>query len=134
MERAGKALTKLKFESLSTPDLVRAAWPVAMGKRLARHTVAIDLVRDRLIVEVEDAIWQKQLFHLRHQILRRLAEVVGNSVVGDIEFRIAKKRRPPQPAARLTPTHPADSTDEADGIEDPLFRLLYRQARKKATA
>jgi hypothetical protein len=134
MERAGKALTKLKFESLSTPELVRAAWPIAMGKRLARHTVAIDLVRDRLIVEVEDAIWQKQLFHLRYQILKRLAEIVGESIVQDIEFRIAPKRRPPQPAARLTPTHPADSTDEADRIDDPLFRLIYRQARKKATA
>ena len=33
---------------------------------------AKSLVRGSLIVEVEDAVWQKQLFHLRFQILAKI--------------------------------------------------------------
>jgi hypothetical protein len=82
-------------------------------------------------VETEDAIWQKQLFHLRHQILRRLAAVLGDEIVHDVEFRIATPRRPPQ-AAETASTEA--SGDEADRIEDPVMRLIYKRARKKASA
>src|SRR5450755_585149 len=97
MERAGRSLSKLiRSDKISTEELARAAWPVAVGKRLAAHAVAVGLVRDHLIVEVEDAIWQKQLFHLRHQILKRLRETIGDELIGGVEFRIAGQRRPPQ--------------------------------------
>ncbi len=52
------------------------------------------------MVEAEDAIWQKQLFHLRFDILAKLTEVLGSGIVTDLEFRIATAapRRPPQSA------------------------------------
>jgi len=132
MERAGKSLSKMKLSGkLSPEELACAAWPAAVGKRIAAHAAAASLVRGRLVVEVEDAIWQKQLFHLRHQILSKVQELAGKEAVRDLEFRIATPRRPPQkaelPAARK-------SGDEADAIEDPVLRSLYREARKKATA
>ena len=132
MERAGKSLVKLKLsDAISQDDLARAAWPAAVGKRIGAHAVAKTLVRGSLIVEVEDGIWQKQLFYLRFQILAKLQEVVGAGIITDVEFRIATPRRPPQPALSLdAPPIP----DEADGISDPGMRIVYKQARKKASA
>jgi hypothetical protein len=130
MERAGKLLGTLKLtDKVPADELARAAWIAAVGKRLAQRATATTLVRDRLVVEVEDAIWQKQLFHLRHQILEKLKQVIGEDLIRDLEFRIAPPRRPLQPATRLN-----QSADEAEQIEDSVLRYVYKQARKKATA
>ena len=132
MERAGKSLAKLKLsDAISPDDLARAAWPAAVGKRIAIHAAAKSLVRGSLIVEVEDGVWQKQLFYLRFQILAKLQEMVGAGIITDVEFRIATPRRPPQPALRL---NAPQSQDEADAIPDPGMRIVYKQARKKASA
>jgi predicted nucleic acid-binding Zn ribbon protein len=132
MERAAKSLARLKLsDAISTEDLARAAWPAAVGKRIASKSMAKSLVRNSLIVEVEDAVWRKNLFQLRFQILANLSEILGSGVVQDVEFRVPTLRRPPQPALRLKEAHPAD---EADGIDDPGMRILYKQARKKASA
>jgi predicted nucleic acid-binding Zn ribbon protein len=133
MERAGKSLAKLKLsDAISNEELAVAAWSAAVGKRIASYTTAKKLVRGSLIVEAQDAIWQRQLFHLRMPILAKLAEVLGAGIISDIEFRLAIPRRPPQPAQRLN--EPKPSTDEADQIQDSSLRLLYKQARKKASA
>ena len=93
MERAGKALAKLKFSDAISPDqLAFAAWPAAVGKRIAVHACPKALVRGSLVIETDDAIWQKQLFHLRFDILAKLTEVLGGGVVTDLEFRIARSR------------------------------------------
>jgi hypothetical protein len=132
MERVAKSLARLKLsDAISTEDLARAAWPAAVGKRIASHALAKSLVRDSLIVEVEDAIWRKNLFQLRFQILGKLSEILGSGVVQDVEFRVPTTRRPPQPARRLNESAAAD---EADGIDDPGMRIVYKQARKKASA
>jgi len=132
MERAGKSLARMKLgDSVTTEELARAAWQAVLGKRLVSHAWAKSLVRGNLIVEVEDAIWQRQLFHLRLQILPRLCEILGNGIVRDLEFRIATPRRPPQPELNPRASNPPD---EADGIADPVLRRVYRQAREKATA
>ena len=138
MERAGKALAKLKLSDAISPDaLAFAAWTATVGKRIAVHAVPKALVRGSLVIEAEDAIWQKQLFHLRLDILGRLIDVLGSGIVTDLEFRIATgtPRRPPQSAQSHSDTTPAD---DADSIQDPVMRILYKQARsravKKATA
>jgi predicted nucleic acid-binding Zn ribbon protein len=134
MERAGKALAKLKLSAAISPDqLAFAAWPAAVGKRIALHACPLAMVRGTLVVDAEDAIWQKQLFHLRFDILAKLTEVLGGGLVTDLEIRIAKTapRRPPQSAQ----SHGESvSLDEADRIEDPGMRIVYKNARKKATA
>ena len=89
------------------------------------------LVRTTLVVEVEDAIWQKQLHLLSRQILDRLRKVTGSGTIEDLEFRIAIPRRQPQRAPiRETVAVP----DEAESIQDPVLKKLYRLSRKKATA
>ncbi len=133
MERVAKSLARLKLsDAISTEDLARAAWPAAVGKRIASHATAKCMVRDSLIVEVEDALWRKNLFQLRFQILGKLSEILGSGVVQEVEFRVPTAlRRPPQPARRLNESAAAD---EADGIDDPGMRIVYKQARKKASA
>lgn len=131
MERAGKSLARMKLDAVTPEELACAAWKAVVGKRLVASAWAKSLVRCNLIVEVEDAIWQKQLFHLRYQILPKLCEILGNGIVKDLEFRIATPRRPPQPALTASSSKPVD---EADGIADPGLRRVYRQAREKASA
>ncbi len=133
MERVAKSLARLKLsDAISTEDLARAAWPAAVGKRIAAHASAKSMVRDSLIVEVEDAVWRKNLFQLRFQILGKLSEILGSGVIQDVEFRVpTAPRRPPQPARRL---HESDPADEAERIDDPGMRIVYKQARKKASA
>ena len=133
MERAGKALAKLKLsDAISADQLAFAAWPVAVGERIAVHSCPKALVRGSLVVEAEDAIWQKQLFHLRFDILAKLTEVLGGGIITDLEFRIsgATPRRPPQSAQSHGETVPAD---DAESIKDPVMRILYKQARARAT-
>jgi predicted nucleic acid-binding Zn ribbon protein len=133
MERAGKALAKLKLSAAIAPDqLAFAAWPAAVGKRIAMHACPKALVRGSLVVEAEDGIWQRQLFHLRFDILAKLTEVLGSGIITDLEFRIAATapRRPPQSAQSHGETVPLD---DADSIQDPVMRILYKQARARST-
>jgi predicted nucleic acid-binding Zn ribbon protein len=132
MERAGKALAKLKLSAAISPDqLAFAAWPAAVGKRIAAHACPKALVRGSLVVETDDAIWQKQLFHLRYDILAKLSEVLGSGIITDLEFRMAgaAPRRPPQSAESHSNSV---SPDDADSIQDPVMRILYKQSRTRA--
>jgi predicted nucleic acid-binding Zn ribbon protein len=130
MERAGKLIRGLKLggECLSAEDLVRAAWPQAVGPRIARHTRPVKLQESRLVVEVEDAIWKSQLETMSGQILARLKDVAGPGNVRSLEFRLGVPRRLPQRAETVR-----TARDEADGIENPILRRLYKASRKKAS-
>ena len=136
MQRASKLIGSMKLpaDSISADDLARAAWAEAVGKKIAEHTRAARMVRERLIVEVEDRIWQRQLFGLSKQILKNLEKRLGPGIVGDLEFRIVPgcsiKRVPPQRATQTV----SGAGDEADLIADPVLRGLYKVARQKAGA
>jgi hypothetical protein len=87
-------------------------------------------VRTRLVVEVEDAIWQRQLFSLSRHILHNIEKALGPGLVDDLEFRIIPRRLEPAMARASVPA----LLDEADGIDDPILRDLYKISRKKAQA
>jgi len=131
MERASKLIRGLGLpgDTITAEQLACTAWPHAVGKKVAVHTRAARMVRTRLIVEVEDNVWQRQLFALTGQILRNLEKHIGPGVVDDLEFRIVPRRREPQRATATVPL-----LDEADGIADPVLRGIYRASRKKALA
>ncbi len=138
MERAVRLIKnqKISGDILSDADIARAVWPAAVGKSIAAHTGRLNLVRTTLVVEVEDAIWQKQLHCLSHQILSRVRNLTGTDRIRDIEFRIGVPRRQPQRAdsrdASLSPYGPA-SEDESERIQDPVLKKIYRLSRRKAT-
>ena len=144
LERAARLIKNKKVSSdlMTGEDLMRAAWPTAVGRIIARHTSHIRLVREKLIVEVEDAIWQRQLHGLSRHILASLNRVTGGCPVQQLEFRIGVPRRQPQSSAtresgQLSPlVQPRrnEARDEADDICDPVMKRIYRLSRRKATA
>src|SRR5215467_7283509 len=125
MERASKLIRGLRLpgETISTEELACAAWPHAVGKRIATHTRAARMVRSRLIVEVEDVTWQRQLFTLSAQIMRNLSSHLGAGLVEEVEFRVVPRRREPQ---RATATSAGMFPDEAEAIADPVLRGIYK--------
>src|SRR4051794_33532585 len=130
MERAGRVVSKLRLASCGVTEeqMATAAWSVAVGNTIARRTSVIALVRTRLVIAVEDKVWQRQLFTLRGQILTRLDEALGKKLVEELEFRISVAPRKPVQTAET----PMTSADEADGIRDPVLRGIYKSARRKA--
>lgn len=127
MERAGRLIAKLKLSpELADPEVrARAAWKVAAGKKIGAHTLAAALVRDTLIVEVEDIIWQRQLATVEHFLLRNLRETLGEPLVKKIDFRPMPPRRRPQRAESARPQ--PEKTPEK--VNDPVLDLLYRQQK-----
>ena len=132
MDRASKLIRALNLpgDTITTEELACAAWPDAVGKRVAAHTRAVRMVRTRLIVEVEDRTWQRNLFSLTPYILVNLEKSLGRGAVNDLEFRIVPRRIEPRRAVQSAPLW----MDEAEGIEDPVLRSIYRLSRKKAQA
>lgn len=132
MERASKLIRGLRLpgDAMGAEELARAAWGQAVGPKIAGHTRATRMVRTRLIVEVEDKLWQRQLFALTSHILRNLEKSLGPGVVEDLEFRILPRRREPQRAEQAA----RPVMDEAESIADPVLRGIYRASRKKALA
>lgn len=123
MERAGRLIGKLKLSpDVADPETrVRAAWAVAAGKKIARRTRATALVRDSLVVEVEDYVWQQQLARLEHFLVRNLAEELGETIVKKIDFRPMPRRREPQRA---------EAARSAE-IQDPVMNVLYQESMRR---
>ena len=68
-----------------------AAWKHAAGDGLKGHAVPVKLENRTLTVSVADAIWQKQLHSMRGQLLFRVNTLLGQPIVGAIEFLIDPK-------------------------------------------
>ena len=139
MQRAARFIQNGKHsrEILSDDDIACAVWPAAVGKAIAEHTSNVRLVRETVVADVEDAIWQRQLHALRFQIVERMRKLTGSARVTDAEFRIGVPRKQPQRAASRdsAPAATGDpAQDEAERIEDPLLQKLYRRSRKRASA
>ena len=137
MERASRLFGGLTAGGgpIDTGDLARAAWPLAVGKKVAARTRPARMVRTRLIVEVEDLTWKKQLFTLSRQILANLERHLGQGMIEDIEFRVMPPRRDAQRAEAAQPNLAVDGTlDDADQIADPVMRNMYKRSRQKARA
>jgi hypothetical protein len=133
MERASKVIGGLRLPggTLSGEELACAVWPQAVGRKIAAHTRAARMVRTRLVVEVEDATWQRQLNSLSRHIVGNLEQTLGKGLVEEIEFRVVPRRREPQ---RATDAAPVRSGDDSADIADAVLRSIYRAARNKAMA
>ena len=128
--RAAKVLSKMKLAKagVSSERLAVPSWAQTVGKTIARHTRAVGIFEGTLVVDVEDAIWEKNLRLLQPQIMEKLTATLGPGKVRNIRFKIAIPKRAPQREDNLI------SADEADSIQDPILRRIYIQSRKRATA
>jgi Dna[CI] antecedent DciA-like protein len=141
MERAAQVLRKGKQSRsiLDDSQAIEAVWPAAVGRSIARHVSRLRLVRSILVVEVEDAIWQRQLRTLDMQILERIRLLLPDVPIAGLEFRIGVPRRDPQRAPVAFSDRPASlfnnaTEDEADRIQDPVLKKVYQLSRRKASA
>ncbi|WP_321477140.1 DciA family protein [uncultured Paludibaculum sp.] len=140
MERAGRIIAKLRTaqKHFTQEELTLAAWPAAVGKRLAGRTRAVALQGNNVVVLVEDDQWRRNLWGLRQQILRNLGDLLDGAAPHGIEFRVGVPRRPPQRAEAVSDFSLTSPTlrpaDEADGIADPVLRRIYLNSRRKARA
>lgn len=129
MERAARLIARMKIPGGPRPEeLVRAVWPAAVGKIVARRTQVDRLAGGTLWVAVEDESWQRQLVPLEGQIRKNLRELLGAPAVERIVFRACPPRRGPARAETARPC------DEADGIADPVLRRLYLKQRSRSGA
>lgn len=129
MQRAARLLSKIKMQNarLAPEEFAEAVWPAAVGKRLAERTGPVRLYGRKLVVDVEDPVWQKQLAGMSGQILTKVQAAGGPGMFDAIEFRVGAPRRAPRVALAITP-----AGDRADGITDPIFRHLYLASRAES--
>jgi predicted nucleic acid-binding Zn ribbon protein len=112
---------------VSAEELARAAWPQAVGKRIAARTRPVSFADGCLTIEVEDSVWLQHLRTMRSHILPRLQELTGKDAVKAIDFRPGVPRREPQRAVGNRA-----QTDEADNIQDPILRKVYKSSRARS--
>jgi hypothetical protein len=137
MERAGRLIGKLGTarDALGADRLARAAWRAAVGVRIDARTRIAGLADDKLIVEVEDDVWRRNLHGLRRQILANLKDLLGEATPRGIEFRTGTPRRPPAREESVAAKAPVKAVqDEADRIADPVLRRIFLASRRKASA
>ena len=138
MNQASRILASIagpdESDVISTTRIAVGCWRKVVGKRLADKTRAQKLVRNNLVIEVEDEMWQKQLWSLRYYILRNVEKAIGPNIVKELEFRVMPPRRDPQRETGngmpLFNTH----ADDADSIADPDLRRIYKAARRREIA
>lgn len=111
-------------------ELVRAAWPLAVGADVARRTEVLALEGRTLRVRVPDAGWRKVLHRMRGDILSRMAAVAGEAAPDRLGFQEGMRTEEPLPAtprarAAAAGPVPADVAREAEAIADPELRRAF---------
>ena len=90
MEGLIKSLPAVLRASGNAPEVAEAAaiaaWKHAAGEGLRDHAVPLGLHDRTLKIAVADPIWQKQLNSMRGQMLFRVNSLLGQPIVGALEF------------------------------------------------
>lgn len=111
--------------------LLRALWPSAVGRDIARRSEVVGLDGDMLRVRVPDARWRRALFRMQRDIIVRLRRSAGARAparLGFIEGPVAER---PEPATGPAPRAAAPSAalmESAEAIADPDIRARFVQA------
>lgn len=112
-------------------DLLRAAWPRAVGLDLARRTEVLAVEGVTLRVRVPDARWRRVLHHMQPDILARLRQVAGPLAprrLGFVEGGIAEAPPPEATTDDRMPSAapcPPAVAQEAEAIADPEVRARF---------
>ena len=66
--------------------LLQKLWPTLVGEKLASATTIVALQGSRVVINVPDQIWRKQLMKIKGQLLARLNEPWGAPLITEIAF------------------------------------------------
>ena len=136
MDSLVKALPVLLKAAGAPEEVAEAAcmamWKHAVGEGLSSQALPVQLRDQKLVVVVEDALWKKQLEHMRGQLLFRLNAVLGQDVVTSIEVRVDPERvaasrgwAPESRKPAVDYTIPAELMMVAAEIEDAGLRQAF---------
>jgi predicted nucleic acid-binding Zn ribbon protein len=67
-------------------ELLQKLWPVLVGANLANVTTVVALQGSRVILNVPDQTWRKQLVKMKPQLLARLNAPWGTQLISEIAF------------------------------------------------
>jgi hypothetical protein len=130
-----RLLPKLLRVNGGNPELaVKLAWNRAAGSGLRQHAVPLRLDEKTLTVAVADAIWQKQLEHMRAELIYRTNNLLGKGMVESLVFRIepgAVRTRQDAAPPRATAGHespPEELLFAAGTISDEDLRARFMRA------
>ena len=117
---------------VATLALMQAAWPLAVGRELARRTEVLALEGRALRLRVPDARWRKVLHRMQPQILGQLKVIAGDLApirLGFTEGPVAGAVEPEDTrsteAPRVTPATSPALAEQAASIADPEIRALF---------
>ena len=132
------------FDDLFAEDLIRSAWTHLAGRQLAARTRPLRIYRGRLVVEVPERSWARQLRRFEGALLDRVNRLLGERRVNDVEWHAnpaldgAAPPSPPRKPPVREKMRQEDASDAslhaaAQAIGDPELRELFlRTARKMA--
>jgi hypothetical protein len=142
MENLIRALPDL-LRTIDSPEVIEAAaiaaWKQAAGEGLRQHAVPLRLDGRTLHVAVADAVWQKQLRTLCAQMVFRINNLLGHSLVDRIELRIqpsAVKHRSDEAKTAVQVQEndvPIELWAAANAISDKNLRQSFLRAALSST-
>lgn len=126
----------------ANPDVaVKLAWSRAVGTALRRHAVPFRFHGRTLVISVADAIWQKQLQSMGTELIFRLNNILGQTTVDELSFRInpaAVSQAQSIPEEELPKVRPPAAPDEllfaAGTIADGELRARFIRAAENCIA
>jgi hypothetical protein len=124
------------FTEATALALCKAAWPQAVGARLADRTEVLGLDHGMLLVAVPDGRWRRILHRLQREILSRMWAVAGGFAPRRLGF-VERPMPPPEPAA--TQPEPPGPLPEivqraADTIGDTELRSRFAESARRYLA
>ena len=67
-------------------QLLQRLWPTLVGEKLAQATTIVAVHGSRVVLNVPDQIWRKQLVRMRPELLRRMNEPWPSPWITEIAF------------------------------------------------
>jgi hypothetical protein len=136
MNQLIESLPEVLKAARNSPEVAEAAaltaWKHAVGDGLRDRTVPLRLEDRKLIVAVADAIWQKQMHSMRGQLLFRIDTILGQPIVGEIEYVIDPKLAVAVEAQKaeepLDNEVPLELWSAANAIHDKELRRSFLKA------
>ncbi len=84
-----RVLRNMKIETRLKNWQIIEKWSEIVGERVAQHSKAIGVDTENLFVEVDNPVWQSQLFLIKETIIKKIKKYKVN--IKDIKFKIAER-------------------------------------------
>lgn len=86
-EAVQQLLNRKSWQGHVLASRVSLEWKEIVGPEIAARTRPERLAHGKLYIECEHDVWRTELQYLKPEILKRVAEVVGEGVVKDVYLK-----------------------------------------------